>query len=405
MPIDTSIYSQIKPIQIENPLEAQARVDQYRAGQMQNRLAELAFGQKQREIEQENALAGLYRESVDPNGQLNRQKLLTGAAQQGLGNKIPGIQKTFSEQDKAIREAEKERLAAAKQQIELIGQVAGAAKDPESYAQGRAFLQKSGIDVNGIPEQYDPQYVAQARAQAMSAAQQLEQAWKQKGYDLDVAKLDYQQKNDAQNRQVTIRGQNLTDARGREANQIKQQEVAMGGKPPPGYRWKGDVLEAIPGGPGDKLPEAQQKQVVGTQNLSNAIAEYRKELAGFGGWSKLNPDQRAKMGTKYNNMMLQAKEAYNLGVLNGPDLEIMTNVITDPRSPRALIISKEALDTQAAELDRMMGGVAQVSSQARPKPKQPSAPANTSVPKAGTVEGGYRFKGGNPADPKSWEKV
>lgn len=33
------------------------------------------------------------------------------------------------------------------------------------------------------------------------------------------------------------------------------------------------------------------------------------------------------------------------------------------------------------------------------------APAAPGVPKAGTVQDGYRFKGGNPADPKSWEKL
>ncbi|MFC0304390.1 D-Ala-D-Ala carboxypeptidase family metallohydrolase [Rhizorhabdus histidinilytica] len=35
----------------------------------------------------------------------------------------------------------------------------------------------------------------------------------------------------------------------------------------------------------------------------------------------------------------------------------------------------------------------------------PSAPAAPRQPKAGDVEGGYRFKGGNPADPNRWEKV
>lgn len=33
------------------------------------------------------------------------------------------------------------------------------------------------------------------------------------------------------------------------------------------------------------------------------------------------------------------------------------------------------------------------------------APVQQGVPKAGTVEDGHRFKGGNPADPKNWEKV
>jgi len=45
------------------------------------------------------------------------------------------------------------------------------------------------------------------------------------------------------------------------------------------------------------------------------------------------------------------------------------------------------------------GGMAQPAPQAAPKAPAPAAP------KAGEVQQGYRFKGGNPADPKSWEKV
>ena len=179
---------------------------------------------------------------------------------------------------------------------------------------------------------------------------------------------------------IQIRGQNLVDARAKDGNTLKAAEIQAGGKPPPGYRWNPDgSLTAIPGGPGDKLPESQQKQVVGVQNLSNAIQEYRQALKSFGTLDALNPDQRAMMGTKYNNMMLQAKEAYNLGVLNGPDFDILQSVVTDPRSLKGVITSNKALDTQASELDRIMSGIAQTSSQLKPRgngaPQMPTKPA------------------------------
>ena len=203
---------------------------------------------------------------------------------------------------------------------------------------------------------------------------------------------------------IQVRGQNMVDARAKEGNSLKAVEIQAGGKPPPGYRWKGDgTLEAIPGGPGDKLPESQQKQVVGTQNLSNAIREYREALKTFGTLDAVKPDQRAMMGTKYNNMMLQAKEAYNLGVLNGPDFDILQSIVTDPRSIKGVITSNNALDTQAAELDRIMSGVAQTSSQL--KPRGGAAQTSGQAPKAGTIEEGHRFKGGDPSNPSNWEKV
>jgi hypothetical protein len=182
---------------------------------------------------------------------------------------------------------------------------------------------------------------------------------------------------------LTARGQSLTDARAREGNDIKRAEVQMGGKPPPGYRWAGDGrLEAIPGGPGDKLPEAQQKQVIGTQNLSNAITEYRSALKSFGPLDALKPDQRARLGTVYNNMLLQAKEAYNLGVLNGPDYEILQSVVTDPRTLKGAVTSKAALDKQASELDRIMGGIAKTSGNRRPQDGAPAVAAGAAPAKA-----------------------
>ncbi len=105
------------------------------------------------------------------------------------------------------------------------------------------------------------------------------------------------------------------------------------------------------------LPAGQAKQVIGVNNLNDAADEYVKVLENFDLYDLANPNERAAMGTVYNNMMLQAKEAYNLGVLNGPDYEILTSVITDPRSINGAITSNTALIKQATELKRIMGKI------------------------------------------------
>ena len=143
---------------------------------------------------------------------------------------------------------------------------------------------------------------------------------------------------------------------------------------PQGYMWQGPGrLAPIPGGPADKLPEKQQGQVVGVQNLRDAISEYRSQLAGHSKLDVVSPGARAEMGTKYQNMMLQAKEAYNLGVLNGPDMAVLQSVITDPMSINGLMTPRRSLDRQAAELDRIMTKIAGVASQVRPRGATPGA--------------------------------
>lgn len=228
MAIDASIPLGVRPVELPNQLAQFGQIAQIQGMQQRNRLADLQFAQAEREQAQQMAIGDAYRQNVGADGQINRAGLIGGLAQGGQGAAIPGIQKTFSEQDKATREAEKARLEQAGQQISLIGQVAGSATDPASYAAGRQRLAAAGIDVSQIPEQFDPQYVAQARQQALNAAQQLEQVWKSKEFDLDQKKFGYQQVNDQANRGVqirgqdlsastSIRGQNMVDARSREA--------------------------------------------------------------------------------------------------------------------------------------------------------------------------------------------
>jgi hypothetical protein len=103
---------------------------------------------------------------------------------------------------------------------------------------------------------------------------------------------------------------------------------------------------------GKPLPEGAVKQVTGATNLKDAIENYKTKLKDFSTIDMANPDARAGMGNAYNNMMLQAKEAYNLGVLNGPDYAILQSVVKDPTKLSSVLVSKKALEQQATDLSK-----------------------------------------------------
>lgn len=376
--LDASIPLRVKPVEIDNSVNAFAKVQQLELMGQQNALAQLAMQEKRRAIEEDAALNQAYAGAIDEKGQINRPALYSALAQNKLGSRIPATQKIFNEQDKSALESTKLKLETTHKIITGMGGLMGSVTDQRSYDAARA----EGARLFGpeavahLPAQYDPQDIAQRQQQSMTLAEQIAERWKKLDYDLNVDKFDYQKTNDEKNRGVTIRGQNMQDARSKRSNELKERELEMGGKPPPGYRWTPDgSLSAIPGGPGDKLSEGQNKQVLGVQNLRNAITEYREALKSFPATGVISPDQRARMGTYYNNMMLQAKEAYNLGVLNGPDLDILTSVITDPRSVKGMITSKSALDQQAGNLDQLMQKIGETTSVVRPR-MSPSFPSS-----------------------------
>ena len=177
---------------------------------------------------------------------------------------------------------------------------------------------------------------------------------------------------------------------------------------------EGGAPSVIPGyaPPPQKMGEATQKQVTGIDNLRQAIQDYKNELKVWQPQDAIDPAKRAKMSTTYNNMMLQAKEAYGLGVLNGPDYKILTDTIADPTSMKGItygaygsLTGTDPLKSQADALDSLMGSMKQTIEQSQPgarrKEQQPQAKG---LP-IGRVVNGYRYKGGNPKDKNNWEKI
>lgn len=103
----------------------------------------------------------------------------------------------------------------------------------------------------------------------------------------------------ARGQAITLRGQNLTDARAREANGA--------GKPPAGYRFNAaGNLEAIPGGPadikageaGDKRAKQKESYIAQAKNMLGTIKEAKNlvgySTAGLGGTMRALPMTRAR---------------------------------------------------------------------------------------------------------------
>lgn len=104
-----------------------------------------------------------------------------------------------------------------------------------------------------------------------------------------------------------------------------------------------------------KAGEAQTKQIGGIDSLQEAITSYKDALKTWSPTDAADPVKRAKMKTTYNNMMLQAKEAYGLGVLNGPDYQILTDTIADPTTAKGVAYGAfGALESQADQLSELM---------------------------------------------------
>lgn len=231
-------------------------------------------------------------------------------------------------------------------------------------------------------------------------------------------------------RQVTMRGQNMVDARQRDAlvaeagGPTQAALVKKFGKAPADRRWKEDgSLEVIPGSASDTKSGAQadkNKQIQSTlteqaDSVLGTVKEAKKitgwDTAGVGGLLAKLPmtDARKLAGyvdtikanlgfDRLQQMRDMSPTGGALGQVAVQEINYLQSTVAkldQLQDPRDVI---EALDKIEKHYTRWKNTLGSSSGGA-------TGEWSGKGPQVGTVENGYKFKGGNPADKANWEKT
>lgn len=187
MPIDASIPLGIKPVQIENPVNQLARLLQVQGLQQDQQLGRMKMDEYQRGIFEKNRLTSLLQGGGNSEA-LRKAGFLKEALE--WDEKAAKIGQDQAQAKKYGADAEKTALETNIQKVSFGAQLLSTARDQASYDRARMEAQANGLDVSRMPPQFDPAFVQSKLQESMSIKEQLEQQWKQKGYDLDVRKVE-----------------------------------------------------------------------------------------------------------------------------------------------------------------------------------------------------------------------
>lgn len=309
--INPSIAMGVKPVQIEDPMNALAKMMQIKDAQQASQLNALKMDEYQRGVTNQNALRQLMSEFGDDPA-ANQSKLLKGGflkESQDYGKSQADMLKSAADSKKTAAETQFKQVETAHKRIDAMGQVFGYVKDnpsAETALQATEYLVTQGIMT---PEQAaqtkariaaDPTpntiraLATQAYQSALSAKDQLPKLQTFNAGDrqvnqsvnpitglaTDTGSTVIGQSADNKATQATaMRGQNMVDDRAREANSLTReananvydQERGVLVNKATGLARPAATLDGKPLGSKDKpLTEGQSKAALFGSRMTNA---------------------------------------------------------------------------------------------------------------------------------------
>lgn len=255
MGIDSNIAMGVKPIQIEDPMNALAKMMQIKDAQQASQLNTLKMDEHQRGVTNQNALRQLMSGFGDDHA-ANQSKLLKGGflkESQDYGKSQADMLKSAADAKKTAAETQFKQVETAHKRIDAVGQVFGYVKDnpsAEAALQATDYLVTQGIMT---PEQAaqtkarieaDPTpntiraLATQAYQSALSAKDQLPKLQTFNAGDRQVnqsvnpitgvatetgSTVIGQSADNRASQATAMRGQNMVDSRARETNQISRE--------------------------------------------------------------------------------------------------------------------------------------------------------------------------------------
>lgn len=163
MPADAGIFAQIQPVRPRNMLADFADIAQIQGLQQRQQLGALQMDALRQQTQDRNALNSLWAGAVGPDGKIDRNRVIAGAAQGGLGAHVPGLQKSFADADKADAEAKGKLLENTKRRVELSGQAFGFVRSAPTLENANSalnFLEQNGIFDGPTAAKYREQITA-----------------------------------------------------------------------------------------------------------------------------------------------------------------------------------------------------------------------------------------------------
>jgi hypothetical protein len=238
MGVDHNLLTQgIRPLQVESPVNALAQVMQLKDAQQRGALNALQLQGAQDERANALALNDAYKNAYGPDGKLNQNALFGDLAKRGLGSHIPKAQASLTAAEKAqvelagakqTNEAGAFKLAQDKlnqhrQSLAAVNDYAAAQRwVTDGLKAGLFNMAKASEGLAAIPQ--DPagfaKWKANQQAVGLTVAQQMEQEWKARGFQLETDKFGEAKRH---NRSTEgIAGGNLAVARDRLAMERDQ---------------------------------------------------------------------------------------------------------------------------------------------------------------------------------------